>query len=50
MSKESQNPEERPFDIEASKWAIKQSIGFTAEEQDAFFEWLASDPEHAEAF
>ncbi|MDA0347874.1 MAG: FecR domain-containing protein [Verrucomicrobia bacterium] len=50
MSKESQNPEERPKDIEASKWAIKQSIGFTAEEQDAFFEWLAADPEHAEAF
>lgn len=50
MNKKSQPSEDRPFEIEASKWAIKQSIGFTAEEQDQFFEWLAADPEHAEAF
>ena len=50
MNNESQPSEDRPFEIEASKWAIKQSIGFTAEEQDQFFEWLAADPEHAEAF
>ncbi len=50
MSKESQPSEDQPYEIEASKWAIKQSIGFTAEEQDQFFEWLATDPEHAEAF
>jgi transmembrane sensor len=50
MSKESQGPDDQSLDIEASKWAIKQSIGFTAEEQDAFFEWLAADPKHAEVF
>jgi len=32
---------------EASLWVVKQSSGFSPEEQDAFFEWLAADPEHA---
>lgn len=53
MSRETQEPNDsdsRPMDIEASKWAVKQSMGFTAGEQDAFFEWLAADPEHAAAF
>ncbi len=35
---------------EATDWVIKQCYDFTAEDQDAFFEWLAADPEHAEAF
>ena len=35
---------------EASEWAVKQSFGLTAEEQDAFFDWLAADPEHSEAY
>ncbi len=35
---------------EASDWVIKQSYDFTPEDQDAFFEWLAADPEHAEAY
>lgn len=35
---------------EASDWVIKQSYEFTAEDQDTFFEWMAADPEHAEAY
>jgi len=35
---------------EASEWAVKQNFGLTAEEQDAFFDWLAEDPEHSEAY
>lgn len=35
---------------EASDWVIKQSFGLSAEEQDAFFEWLAVDPEHSEFY
>lgn len=34
----------------ASDWVIKQSFGLSAEEQDAFFEWLAADSEHAEFY
>ena len=35
---------------EASEWAVRQSYGLTAEEQDAFFDWLASNPAHSEAY
>jgi len=35
---------------EASDWIAKQDLGFTPEEQDAFFEWLATDPRHGEAY
>lgn len=35
---------------EASDWVIKQSYDFKPEDQDAFFEWLAADSEHAEAY
>jgi transmembrane sensor len=35
---------------EASDWITKQDQGFTPEEQDAFFHWLAMDPRHGEAF
>lgn len=34
---------------EASDWVAKQDEGFTPEEQDTFFEWLAADPQHGEA-
>ncbi len=53
MSKEtndSHESESQEIELAASKWAVKQSIGFSAQEQDEFFEWLAADPEHAEAF
>lgn len=50
--------EEKPFhpteqdriNSDASDWISKQDLGFTSEEQDAFFEWLAVDPRHGEAF
>lgn len=35
---------------ETSAWVIKQSAGFSPEEQDAFFEWLAADPEYVEHY
>lgn len=35
---------------EASDWVAKHDRGFTAEEQDAFFEWLAEDPKHSEIY
>lgn len=35
---------------EASDWVAKQDEGFTPEEQDAFFQWLAEDPRHGEAY
>ncbi|MBC9868600.1 MAG: DUF4880 domain-containing protein [Opitutae bacterium] len=53
MSKgNSESPEARIARIkqEASAWVIKQSYDFRPEDQDAFFEWLAADSEHAEAY
>ncbi len=35
---------------EAAQWIMKRDAGFTAEEQDRFFEWLAASPQHAEAY
>lgn len=35
---------------EASDWVAKYDQGITAEEQDAFFDWLAESPSHSEAF
>jgi transmembrane sensor len=35
---------------EASDWVAKQDRGLTAVEQDAFFDWLAEDPLHSEAY
>lgn len=40
----------RRIDREAAAWLIRQDRGFTAEEQDAFFQWLAADPRHGEWF
>ena len=34
----------------ASDWIAKRDLGLSAEEQDAFFEWLAADPRHAEVY
>jgi len=34
----------------ARDWIIKQDQGFTAEEQDRFFDWLAADPRNANAY
>ena len=35
---------------EASDWVANHDRGITAEEQDAFFDWLAEDPLHAEMY
>jgi transmembrane sensor len=44
-----QSPEDR-ISIEATGWIAKRDEGFTAEEQDAFFEWLAADPRHKQMY
>ena len=44
------SPKELRLNQEASDWIAKQDLGFTPEEQDAFFEWLAQDPKHGEAY
>lgn len=36
------------IDREAAAWLIRRDRGLTAEEQDAFFRWLAADPRHGE--
>lgn len=41
-------PENGPIDRAAAEWVAKRVKGFTAGEQDAFFEWLAEDPRHSE--
>lgn len=51
MSAPRQNPDEvRRLGREAAAWLVKHDRGFTAEEQDAFFQWLATDPRHGEWF
>lgn len=53
MKEESPDPRDEsmsPVNQEASEWVVKQAYGLTAEEQDAFFDWLALDPLHAEAY
>jgi len=35
---------------QASNWIAKRDNGFSAAEQDAFFDWLAADPKHAEVY
>ncbi len=40
--------EERLIDEAALDWVLKQDSGLSPEEQDAFFEWLATDPRHGE--
>ncbi|MDA0347917.1 MAG: FecR domain-containing protein [Verrucomicrobia bacterium] len=49
-NKDSEDSRRARIKQEASDWVIKQSFGLTAEEQDAFFEWLAADSEHAEFY
>jgi transmembrane sensor len=51
MSAPRQTPDEiRRLDREAAAWLVKRDRGLTAEEQDAFFQWLAADPRHGEWF
>jgi len=41
-------PEENRIDREAANWVARRLKGFTAEDQDAFFDWVAADPRHSE--
>ncbi len=41
-------PEESRIDREAASWVARRLKGFTAEDQDAFFDWVAADPRHSE--
>ncbi len=53
MNSEKPEPDESKSDLarrEASRWVVKQAYGISPEEQDAFFDWLAEDPEHAEFY
>jgi len=38
------------MDREAAEWLAKRQRGLAAQEQDAFFAWLAEDPRHGEWF
>lgn len=42
--------DESRIEEEAAEWLIKRDRGFTAEEQDAFFQWLGHSPLHSECF
>ena len=36
------------IDLAAADWLVRRDRGFTAKEQDEFFQWLAEDPRHGE--
>lgn len=38
------------IEAEAAEWLVKRDLGFTAEEQDAFFQWLGQSPLHGDCF
>ncbi len=48
--KESEFTREKRIESEATQWVARKFSGFSAEDQDAFFEWLAADPSHSEAY
>jgi transmembrane sensor len=39
---------DRQIDRAAAEWLVRRDRGFTAAEQDEFFQWLAEDPRHGE--
>ena len=48
---DSPNPgDESRLDEDALDWVIRRDAGFTPEEQDAFFSWLAENSQHGEGF
>ncbi len=49
-SRESSDSKDARINQEASDWVAKHDHGFSAEEQDAFFDWLAESPLHSEAY
>ena len=49
MSHEASNPADiTRIDLAAAEWLVKRDRGLTAEEQDAFLQWMAADPRHGE--
>jgi len=44
------DPQRARLREQAAEWIVKRDAGFTAREQDEFFEWLSADPRHAEAY
>lgn len=44
------DPQRARLREQAAEWIVKRDAGFTAREQDEFFEWLSADPQHAEAY
>lgn len=44
----SADPDYAALEHQAADWAARKDRGFTAAEQDAFFQWLAADPRHGE--
>jgi len=51
MSKNESDPaKDRRIDGEAAEWVSRKFRGFSSSEQDEFFEWLAKDPAHSEAY
>lgn len=47
---ESELVRQRRIDGEAAEWVARRFCGFSSSQQDAFFEWLAADPAHSEAY
>lgn len=48
--KESEFTREKRIETEATQWVARKFSGFSPDDQDAFFEWLAEDPAHSEAY
>lgn len=44
----SKSEAEHVIDLAAAEWLVQRDRGFTAKEQDEFFQWLATDPRHGE--
>ena len=51
MAAEPHSADEQPGEIaaDAAAWLARRDRGFTAEEQDHYFEWLRADPRHGAA-
>jgi transmembrane sensor len=50
MNRGVQQNEPDPVEQSAAAWAVRHDRGMTAEEQDAFSQWLAADPRHRAAW
>lgn len=48
--KESEFTREKRIEGETTQWVARKFSGFSPSDQDAFFEWLAADPAHSDAY